>query len=79
MKSVLWKPNAPIANYLTIFCGLVILVEAAYVIHTVSKGSKSFFAYTLMLFTVLLGVSFMLQGLSMCILEEVMPQPHYLY
>jgi hypothetical protein len=56
-NDVQWYPYWPVLDY-TLFCtGSLLILVASYVIFRVYKGSQSGFVYTLMVFTILIGVA----------------------
>ena len=53
-----YHPYFPIVDYIELTCGVLMITSAFYAIKKVSEGSKNMFAYSLLSFTVLLGISY---------------------
>ena len=76
---MVYYPFFPVSDYIQLACGVLMIIPAFYAVKKVSEGSKNMFAYVLLSFTVLLGISYV--GLSfddMFRREVVLPdRTHY--
>ena len=55
---LVYDPYAPILDFIYLVCGVLMIVAASYAIKKVRQGSKNKFAYVLLGFTFLLGISY---------------------
>ena len=55
---MVYHPFSPDLDYLQLACGVLMIIPAFYAVKKVSEGSKNMFAYALLSFTVLLGISY---------------------
>ena len=67
---IVWDPEYPVLVGIQLFCGAAMIIAATVVICKVRMTTKNTFAYTLLTFTVLFGVSLIGRGLSQSILKE---------
>ena len=55
---VVYFPFSPIRDLIRLICGVLMIIAACFALKKVSDGSKNRFAYTLLVFTVLLGFAY---------------------
>ncbi len=55
---LVYSPYFPILDLVYVICGVLMIVAASYAIKKVREGSKNKFAYVLLGFTFLLGISY---------------------
>ena len=55
---MVYHPFYPIVDLFQLICGALMIISASFAIKKVSEGSKNKFAYVLLSFTVLLGISY---------------------
>jgi hypothetical protein len=55
---LIYHPVWPVLDLIYIICGVLMMIAASYAIKKVREGSKNMFAFVLLGFTVLLGISY---------------------
>ncbi len=53
---MVYHPSYPITDLIELISGVLMIISACFVMKKVSEGSKNMFVYTLLSFTVLLGI-----------------------
>jgi hypothetical protein len=61
---MVYHPFEPLLDLFQLICGFLMITSACFAVKKVSEGSKNMFAYVLLNFTVLLGISYV--GSAFC-------------
>ena len=75
---MVYHPFYPAIDLCRLICGVIEIISAFFAILKVSEGSKNKFAYTLLSFTVITGISYVGQPLDEAFRHEVI-QPNRTY
>jgi hypothetical protein len=55
---MVYYPFFPIRDLCELICGVIMIISASFAVKKVSEGSKNMFAYVLLSFSVLLGITY---------------------